>query len=286
MTGHTVARLGWIGLGAMGGPMAGVAARAGLRRWRTTSIPGGRRRWPAAASRPRRRSPTPPRDADVLVLMVATAEQIEGVLFGDGQALRRCLRRRGDGDGHRRPDRAGAVGPRSPSTTSRSWTPRSRAASRARPGRPARSRDGEAGATRAGGPVLDALAATAAHRPRVPGDGQKVKLVNQLLAGVHIAAAAEALAFAEAMGLEARDARELVRGGAAASFMLDDRGAADGRRRFDDLKQRARHLRQGHGPRVRRGARTQLSLPAGRRPPSSSTGPDAGPDSAGSTTPW
>ena len=42
------------------------------------------------------------------------------------------------------------------------------------------------------------------QRPLVgasPGDGQKVKLVNQLLCGVHIAAAAEALAYAEASAL-------------------------------------------------------------------------------------
>jgi 3-hydroxyisobutyrate dehydrogenase len=58
-----------------------------------------------------------------------------------------------------------------------------------------------------------------------PGDGQKVKLVNQLLCGVHIAAAAEALAFAEALELDARACWEVIRDGAAASFMLDDRGA-------------------------------------------------------------
>jgi 3-hydroxyisobutyrate dehydrogenase/putative dehydrogenase len=57
------------------------------------------------------------------------------------------------------------------------------------------------------------------------GDGQKVKLVNQLLCGVHIAVAGEALAFAEAMGLDARATWEVLRSGAAASFMLDDRGA-------------------------------------------------------------
>lgn len=57
-----------------------------------------------------------------------------------------------------------------------------------------------------------------------PGDGQKVKLVNQLLCGVHIAVAAEALAFAEAMQLDAAAAWEVLRAGAAASFMLDDRG--------------------------------------------------------------
>jgi 3-hydroxyisobutyrate dehydrogenase/putative dehydrogenase len=51
-----------------------------------------------------------------------------------------------------------------------------------------------------------------------------VKLVNQLLCGVHIAAAAEALAYAEAMGLDAAATWQVIRGGAAASFMLDDRG--------------------------------------------------------------
>jgi 3-hydroxyisobutyrate dehydrogenase/putative dehydrogenase len=52
-----------------------------------------------------------------------------------------------------------------------------------------------------------------------------MKLVNQLLCGVHVAAAAEALAFAEALGLTAADCWQVLREGAAASFMLDDRGA-------------------------------------------------------------
>ena len=69
-----------------------------------------------------------------------------------------------------------------------------------------------------------------------PGDGQKVKLVNQMLCGVHIAVAAEALAFAEALGLDARSTREVLRGGAAASFMLDDRGARMVEGAYDDVK--------------------------------------------------
>ena len=73
-------------------------------------------------------------------------------------------------------------------------------------------------------PLLDTLARTAAVVGEAPGDGQKVKLVNQLLCGVHIAAAAEALAFADALGLDARARWEVLRDGAAASFMLDDRG--------------------------------------------------------------
>jgi len=41
---------------------------------------------------------------------------------------------------------------------------------------------------------------------------------------VHIAAAAEALAYAEALGLDPRFVFETVRHGAANSFMLEDRG--------------------------------------------------------------
>jgi 3-hydroxyisobutyrate dehydrogenase len=73
-------------------------------------------------------------------------------------------------------------------------------------------------------PVLDAMAGRAPVVGPAPGDGQKVKRVNQLLCGVHIAAAAEALAYAEAMGLDAAATWQVIREGAAASFMLDDRG--------------------------------------------------------------
>ena len=73
-------------------------------------------------------------------------------------------------------------------------------------------------------PLLDVMASTAPVVGPSPGDGQKVKLVNQLLCGVHIAAAAEALAYAEALGLDAEACWDVVRHGAAASFMLDDRG--------------------------------------------------------------
>jgi 3-hydroxyisobutyrate dehydrogenase/putative dehydrogenase len=73
-------------------------------------------------------------------------------------------------------------------------------------------------------PLLDAMASNAPVVGAAPGDGQKVKLVNQLLCGVHIAVAAEALAYAEALGLDPKACWEVVRHGAAASFMLEDRG--------------------------------------------------------------
>lgn len=71
---------------------------------------------------------------------------------------------------------------------------------------------------------LEQLASSLVRVGDEPGDGQAMKTVNQLLAGVHIAVAAEALALADALGLDPALALETLAGGAAASFMLSDRG--------------------------------------------------------------
>ncbi len=73
-------------------------------------------------------------------------------------------------------------------------------------------------------PVLDRLASTLTVVGDRPGDGQALKTVNQLLCGVHIAAAAEALALADALGLDTERTLEALGAGAAASFMLANRG--------------------------------------------------------------
>ncbi|MDY5151806.1 NAD(P)-dependent oxidoreductase [Actinotignum urinale] len=73
-------------------------------------------------------------------------------------------------------------------------------------------------------PVLNQLASTLVHVGNEPGKGQAMKTVNQLLCGVHIAAAGEALALAGQLGLDQTKALEALMGGAAASFMLGDRG--------------------------------------------------------------
>jgi len=81
-------------------------------------------------------------------------------------------------------------------------------------------------------PLLDVLARSAPVVGPAPGDGQRMKLVNQLLCGVHIAAAAEALAFAESLGLDPGECWRVLRDGAAASFMFEDRGARMAGREF------------------------------------------------------
>ncbi|MBN9111387.1 MAG: NAD(P)-dependent oxidoreductase [Pseudonocardia sp.] len=72
--------------------------------------------------------------------------------------------------------------------------------------------------------VLDRLASTLAVVGEHPGDGQSMKTVNQLLAGVHIAAAAEAVALARGLGLDPGTVVSTLSAGAAGSFMLADRG--------------------------------------------------------------
>lgn len=73
-------------------------------------------------------------------------------------------------------------------------------------------------------PVLEQLASTLSIVGDKPGDGQALKTVNQLLCGVHIAAAAEALALADALGLDREKTLEALTAGAANSFMLGNRG--------------------------------------------------------------
>ncbi|WP_054248303.1 MFS transporter [Rhodococcus opacus] len=54
------------------------------------------------------------------------------------------------------------------------------------------------------------------------GDGQAIKVVNQHLCSVHIVAAAEALNLAETLGLDKGIVLDLVKSGAAGSWMLSD----------------------------------------------------------------
>lgn len=73
-------------------------------------------------------------------------------------------------------------------------------------------------------PVLEQLSSTLERMGPRPGDGQAMKTVNQLLCGVHIAAGAEAMALAGALGLDQEVVLRTLGAGAAASFMLGDRG--------------------------------------------------------------
>lgn len=73
-------------------------------------------------------------------------------------------------------------------------------------------------------PILLAFGRNVYHLGEKPGQGAAMKIVNQLLCGIHIAATAEALALAERSGIDAKIALEIVSGSAASSWMLKNRG--------------------------------------------------------------
>lgn len=73
------------------------------------------------------------------------------------------------------------------------------------------------------GPVLEAMGTVQVTGEKI-GDGQSIKVVNQHLCSVHIAAAAEALNLARLLGLDPKAVLGLVEQGAAGSWMLSDRG--------------------------------------------------------------
>ena len=73
-------------------------------------------------------------------------------------------------------------------------------------------------------PILLAFGRNVYHLGEAPGQGAAMKIVNQLLCGVHIAAAGEALALAERSGIDPAVALEILSGSAASSWMLKNRG--------------------------------------------------------------
>lgn len=72
-------------------------------------------------------------------------------------------------------------------------------------------------------PVLETMGTVVIAGPNL-GDGQSFKLVNQILATSQLVVAAEALAFAERLGLDKDKVFDAVKGGAGGSWMLENFG--------------------------------------------------------------
>lgn len=82
---------------------------------------------------------------------------------------------------------------------------------------------GSAAAFDAARPALSAMTATLYELGEAPGQGAAFKMVNQLLAGVHIAAACEAMAFAAKQGLDLPRVYEVITQSAGNSWMFENR---------------------------------------------------------------
>lgn len=74
-------------------------------------------------------------------------------------------------------------------------------------------------------PVLDAMAAKVFPLGDTAGPGSAMKAINQMLAGIHIAAAAEAMTFGVAQGVPPDRCLEVIAQCAGTSWMFENRGA-------------------------------------------------------------
>ena len=219
--------IGIIGLGAMGKGMASSLRREGyhvhvcdvrLEAAQAFAEEGG-----VACANPAEVA----EHCEVVVSVVVNAAQTEAVLFGDGGAAA-ALRR-------------GSVFVMC-STVDPNWSialesrlaetgilyldaPISGGAAKAASGQMTMMTAGTAEAYAKVGAALDAMAAKVYRLGDKAGAGSKVKIINQLLAGVHIAAAAEAMALGIREGVDAKDIYEVITNSAGNSWMFENRMA-------------------------------------------------------------
>lgn len=213
----------FVGIGAIGLPMAEQLHRSGFE---VTGVDPAPRQREEATKRGLRTEPVPTSaaDADIVVCMVANAEQLRSTFLGEDGVLRRM--REGSvlivmstvG-----PEAVVEVADMASSAVRVLDVPVSGGVTRALTGELSLFTSGAPAALEDARPVLEALGNIIDCGPEV-GQGQAYKVVNQLLCSVHIVAAAEALALGEEMGLDLEKLLPAVASGAAGSWILTDRG--------------------------------------------------------------
>ena len=219
--------VGLIGLGAMGSGMAKSLRRAGhavhvydLRREAAQAF--------AAKGGVACTSPAELAGAcQVVISVVVNAAQTEAVLFGEAGCA-----------AHMQPGSVFVMC----STVDPNWSvalearleamglryldaPISGGAAKAASGQMTMMTAGRAEAYALADPFLHAMAAKVYKLGDRAGAGSKVKIINQLLAGVHIAAAAEAMALGLREGVDAEALYEVITHSAGNSWMFENRMA-------------------------------------------------------------
>jgi 3-hydroxyisobutyrate dehydrogenase len=220
-------KVGVIGLGAMGGGMAASLRRAGCR-VRVVDVRPGVAEAFAAEGGVACASPAElAQECDVIVSVVINAAQTETVLFGENGC-------------------AAAMRPGSVFVMCSTVDPACSAALESRlaergilyldapiSGGAAKAAAGQITMMTAGRPeayekcasLLEAMAAKVYRLGERAGAGSKVKVINQLLAGVHIAAAAEAMALGLREGVDPAALYEVITHSAGNSWMFENRMA-------------------------------------------------------------
>ncbi|MEJ8821805.1 L-threonate dehydrogenase [Variovorax humicola] len=224
--------IGLIGLGAMGSGMAQSLRRAGHSPHVFDVRPGAAEAFVRDGGHACATLADLGARCDVVVSVVVNAAQTESVLFGAG----------GDGDG----SLAAAMQPGSVFVMCSTVDPNVSMAFESRlakkdilyidapiSGGAAKAASGEMTMMTAARPeayakagaVLDAMAAKVYRLGDRAGAGSKVKVINQLLAGVHIAAAAEAMALGLREGVDPAALYEVITHSAGNSWMFENRMA-------------------------------------------------------------
>jgi 3-hydroxyisobutyrate dehydrogenase len=218
---------GVIGLGAMGAGMAGSLRRAGLPVRVFDVRSEAAQKFAAEGGTACGTAAELAQQCDTVISVVVNAAQTEDLLFGAGGV-------------------ASAMKPGSVfvmcSTVDPAWSaalegrladrgllyldaPISGGAAKAAAGQITMMTSGRPQAYEKCGAVLDAMAAKVYRLGDRAGAGSKVKVINQLLAGVHIAAAAEAMALGLREGVDAAALYEVITHSAGNSWMFENRMA-------------------------------------------------------------
>ncbi|MFD1701758.1 L-threonate dehydrogenase [Methylopila henanensis] len=215
-----------IGLGSMGFGIAASLARAGHAVTGCDIDPALVARFAAEHGSGAATPLEAAKGADIVVAVVVNAAQTRAVLLGNGGAL--AAAKPGAlaiACATMSPDDARTIAAEVARTGHLYLdAPISGGAQRAAEGALTVLASGSDAAFAAGESALAAMAATLHRLGSEPGVGAAFKMVNQLLAGVHIAAACEALTFAQRLGLDLAKVYEVITGSAGNSWMFENRG--------------------------------------------------------------
>ncbi len=218
-------RIAFIGLGAMGAPMALNLVKAGHTVCGFDVRAGAAQALVQAGGTSAASAAEAARDAEVYWLMVVSGEQAENVLFegGAAQALPRgaivvaaCTQP--PALARKTSDRLAAMG------LAMLDAPVSGGIKGAMAGALTIMVSGDADVLERARPVLSAVGQRIFDVGREAGLGSTAKMINQLLCGVHIAAAAEAMHVAERAGVSLQTMHDIISVSAGNSWMWGDRG--------------------------------------------------------------
>ncbi len=214
-----------IGLGSMGFGMAQSLSRAGFSVAGFDVSQASVARLAAEGGRGTQSPAEAATGADVVVSVVVNAAQTEAILFDQGGVAETLA----EGSvfiscATMAPDVARQLAARL-EASGRHYldAPISGGSVRARDGALTILASGSPAAFAKARPALDAMAAKTYELGDEAGLGAAFKMINQLLAGVHIAAASEAMAFAAKQGLDLKKVYEVITASAGNSWMFENR---------------------------------------------------------------